>query len=1045
MLRKKKTSSSFNRMPGFKAKNQDKKPTQSNRKVRLWVFLIVILSIWSIWWAWFYVNIVQELPDIEEVENFAFKEATVITDRDWEVLYRLFEENRKYVEFENISPDFVNALIATEDQRFWENPWVDWKWTLRAGITDILEWKTQWWSTLTQQIIKNVLLTPEKKIERKLKEIILAVRLSSYIRSDLKEKHNTLSPAELDRKAKEEIIEIYSNLIFLWNNAYWVETASNTYFAKSASELSILEAAILAWMPQQPSRLNPYTNRAWLMGQLQVTDLDGTPAELTQDLKAMIYQRIEENLNDSSLTFRRDDRAVLDFFRWLLTFKVQYQWQTLQVNYTLWRKDIVLARMYEEWYITESELKTNFTAWFEFEFQRWNIEIKAPHFVFWIRNLLEEQYDPEFLRREGLTIKTSLDYGTQILAEEAITENNDHLISYSAGNAAMVYLDSKNGDILAYVWSKDFNNKTIDGEVDIVQSRRQPGSAIKPLLYALGFMNLPLTTKSPLYDIETTLAGDEPNNSDWEFLGLIPLSQALAWSRNIPTIKLFLALWGESIFKDFLQNLWVNSLTTNQNYYWYPMAIWAWEMTMLELAEAYTHLSASWKPWKINPILEIRSSDGSILYQKETESQEEVIPAWVSYLIRDILATKSNFPAWWVSTLSHPDIQFASKSGTTNVVRGDDKLPRDWWLVNYTNDKVIVNWAWNTNGNAMRRDAFWGWLNSPIRKAFVNKLVANDRIENSIPQQVDVRSVAVSKLTWKLASNDTPLLFTQQSLGYNQSIPTQVESWIETIEIDTLCNWLPSELTPTNQLKRAFVIEPTWPLPINDQEDILEWWQEEWIEGFLPEEEDVTILLEKPTQPCEEREIIREQGEITLSVAQPTDWQEITRTFTLRHQSRSPFSISEVRVMLWSIELVSLDYRNNTTVTDITPITIPQEIPWWSYRLKVISFDVNGYSTEKEIPIRIVQTDTEAPELLTNRTQVTPQDDGTYSVTVVFRDKASTIQEGNFTRWEQWEETLHTFSQEIVSFSVDSLDPINYTVSDTLWNEASGTIILEDQ
>lgn len=1014
----------------------------------MWVFLIIILSVWSIGWAWFYVNIIQELPDIEEVENFAFKEATVITDRNGEVLHRLFEENRKYIEFEEISENFVNALIATEDQRFWENPWVDRKWTLRAGMTDILEWKTQWWSTLTQQIIKNVLLTPEKKIERKLKEIILAVRLSTYIRSELKEKHNTLSPVELDRKAKEEIIEIYSNLIFLWNNTYWVETASNTYFDKSASELSILEAAILAWLPQQPSRLNPYTNRAWLMGSLQVTDLDGTPAELTDDLREMIYEKIEENLNDSSLTFRRDDRAVLDFFRWLLTFKVEYQGQTLQVNYMIWRKDIVLARMYEEGYITENELKRNFIDWFELEFKRWNIAIKAPHFVFWIRNLLEEQYDPEFLRREGLTIKTSLDYATQSLAEEAIEENNEHLLWYSAGNAAMLYLDSKNGDILAYVWSKDFNNEQIDWQVDIVQSRRQPGSSIKPLLYALGFMNLPLTTNSPLYDIETTIAGDEPNNSDWEFQGLIPLSRALAWSRNIPTIKLFLALGGESIFKDFLQNLWVNSLTTNQNYYWYPMAIWAGEITMLELATAYTHLSASWKPWKINPILEIRGSDGSILYQKDTESQEEVIPAWVSYLIWDILSDKSNFPAGRVNTLSHPAIQFASKSWTTNVVRWEEILPRDWWLVNYTNDKVIVNRAWNTNGNAMKRDAFWGRLNSPIRKAFVDKLVENDRIEESVPQQVDVRSVAISKLSWKLASNDTPLLFTQQSLWYNQSIPTQVESWIETIEIDALCDWLPSELTPSSQLKRAFVIDPTRPLPINDQEDIRQWWEEEWIEEFLSEEEDATILLEKPTQPCEEREIIREQGEITLSVAQPRDWQEVTRAFTVRHQSRSAFPISEVRVMLWSIEIISLDYRNDTTVTDITPITIPQEIPGWSYRLKVIAFDVNGYSTEKEIPIRIIQDDTQAPELLANRTQVRQQDDGSYSVTVVFRDAASRIQEWTFTRWEQgWEQgenILHTFSQEIVSFNVDSLDPIDYTVSDVSWNEATGTIVLED-
>lgn len=165
--------------------------------------------------SWFYVSIVRTLPDIKEIENFDFKEATVITDRNGEVLYKLFEENRDYVSYEEIAPQFVNALIATEDQRFRTNPGIDIKGTIRAGLTDLFQGKSQGGSTITQQLIKNIMLTPEKKIERKLKEIILAMKLNSYIKQSIKEKYDQLSTKELDKKVKEKVLELYTNYIFL--------------------------------------------------------------------------------------------------------------------------------------------------------------------------------------------------------------------------------------------------------------------------------------------------------------------------------------------------------------------------------------------------------------------------------------------------------------------------------------------------------------------------------------------------------------------------------------------------------------------------------------------------------------------------------------------------------------------------------------------------------------------------------------------------------------------------------------------------------------
>lgn len=204
------------------------------------------------------------------------------------------------------------------------------------------------------------MLSPEKKIERKLKEIILAVKVSKYIKQDIKATYNNLSQKEVDKKVKEKILELYSNLIFFGNNSYGIEIASQTYFAKAAADLTILEGAILAGLPQAPSTYNPYSNRALLMGELIVTDTAGTPAEVDESLQSAINNKIQQSIENANFTFKRDDTAIIEFFKGLLSFKITQAGQTYQINYKPGRKDSVLARMYEEEYITESEFKKNF-------------------------------------------------------------------------------------------------------------------------------------------------------------------------------------------------------------------------------------------------------------------------------------------------------------------------------------------------------------------------------------------------------------------------------------------------------------------------------------------------------------------------------------------------------------------------------------------------------------------------------------------------------------------------------------------------------------
>lgn len=158
------------------------------------------------------------------------------------------------------------------------------------------------------------------------------------------------------------------------------------------------------------------------------------------------------------------------------------------------------------------------------------------------------------------------------MAEKAVYNNRDMLRYYGATNEAMVYADSTNGDVLAYVGSLDYFNDEIEGQNDMLRSSRQIGSTMKPFIYALGFETIGMTTETPIYDIPFKIGRDEPNNADGKFYGILPLRNALAYSRNIPAIKVFLGLGGESVAKPYLKKLGMTSLIDDHRY-GYPLAI----------------------------------------------------------------------------------------------------------------------------------------------------------------------------------------------------------------------------------------------------------------------------------------------------------------------------------------------------------------------------------------------------------------------------------------------------------------------------------------
>lgn len=244
-----------------------------------------------------------------------FNEATLIEDRNGEVLYRLFEENREYVTYTGISMNMVNAIVSLEDQRYREHNGLDTLGMVRAAVSAILNpgSRIQGASTIPQQLVRNLLLTKDRNIVRKIKEILLTSKLSGVLEKMIRQEKGNLSAAELRKEMKTRTLELYLNYISFGNNAYGVEAASKTYFDKSAKDLTPLEASILASIPKGPSLYNPYKNRDLVVGSFAVKDGYDNPVLFSGDVQKAATDKFTQILNRADLSNKKNNNAVVKF------------------------------------------------------------------------------------------------------------------------------------------------------------------------------------------------------------------------------------------------------------------------------------------------------------------------------------------------------------------------------------------------------------------------------------------------------------------------------------------------------------------------------------------------------------------------------------------------------------------------------------------------------------------------------------------------------------------------------------------------------------
>jgi peptidoglycan glycosyltransferase len=593
-------------------------------------------------------------PRLDALGNRQLFETSKIYDRNGTLLYEFFDAGKRtQVDIDRISPLLIEATVAIEDKSFYTNPGIDLNGIARTLISSLQAGEeTGGASTITQQVIKNSVLTaeeraPDKRYERKIKEIILAQELDQIF-------------------SKDEILELYLNENFYGNLAYGIEAASDVYFDVSAADLNLNQASLLAGLPQLPSVYNPIN---YLERDEQGGYLPGV--------------RLGEGWLDPEYALPPG------------------------ISAPRWRQVAVLRRMVEDSYVTEAQARAALAEPLRFAAQE--VPLNAPHFVFYVRDLIQERYGQELLFGGGLRITTTIDLDIQRMAQEKAAERINELQARNIHNASVVVMQPNTGQILAMVGSIDYNavepttsegesGNVLDGQVNVATRERQPGSALKPFTY-LAAMERGMTPETVIWDVPTDFPTSAAGSGEWytplnyngRFNGPVRIRTALANSLNIPAVKA-LKFAGIQETLDLLDRVGIKTgLKRGKDFYGLALTLGGGEVTPLELTAAYNTLASGGRYFEPVSVLKITDGSGKTLEEFLPDRGQPALEPALAAVISDMLSDdRARQAVWGLNSPLKLSLPAAVKTGTTNDWR-------DAWAVGYTPFVTVGVWTGNNN------------------------------------------------------------------------------------------------------------------------------------------------------------------------------------------------------------------------------------------------------------------------------------------------------------------------------------------------------------
>lgn len=579
------------------------------------------------------IFILKDLPAPASLTNVPVAQSTKILDRNGKLLYNIFvSENRTLIPFSDIPLTVRQATISIEDKDFYKHGGVDiFGGILRALKNNLTGKPLEGGSTITQQLVKNSLLTNERTLIRKIKEAVLSFWTENIY-------------------TKDQILTMYLNRIPYGGTAYGIEEASQVYFNKHAKDLTLSESAFLAGLPAAPTFYSPFG---------------------------------------------------------------------LDPNRAITRQHQVLQRMVEDGYISDAQRQDAQGELLHMASP--SAGIKAPHFVAYVKEMLVNKYGETAVDQGGLKVTTSLDLGLQETAQASLSAEVEKQKNLKVGNGAALVTNPGTGEILAMIGSTDYFASE-SGKFNVILANRSPGSSIKPLNYALGFLKGTTTPATAWIDSSFCFPPYNgksycPQNYDAKFHGVVQTRFALGNSFNIPAVKEL----AQNTLPDFIATASAMGLTTlgdNPNRYGYSLTLGGGEVKMIDMAVAFGVFANSGIKVPLRPVLKVEDSNGKVLEnntpdEKQFALEKTNLPNWdgsvpwkptekiilpkevtflVSHILLDDGARSETFGSG--SILNVPGQAVSVKTGTT-----DDK--RDNWTIGYTPSILVAVWVGNNDNSPM--------------------------------------------------------------------------------------------------------------------------------------------------------------------------------------------------------------------------------------------------------------------------------------------------------------------------------------------------------
>lgn len=662
----------------------------------------IIFGVMSVWIS------TLKIPDFKSFVERKVQNSTKIYDRTGEILLYDVHANMKrtIIPYEEMGSNILNATVAIEDSEFYNHKGIRISSIIRATIwAKLTGRKIQGGSTITQQLIKNTLLTPEVSINRKIKEWILAIKLERVM-------------------SKEEILALYLNEAPYGGEIYGIEEASKAFFGKNPKELTMAEASYLAAIPNGPTYYSPYGKN-------------------------------KEKLNE--------------------------------------RKNLVLKRMFELKFINEDDYNKSKNEEVKF-LPKQPINIAAPHFVFFVKDYLEQKYGSETVEQGGLKVITTIDYNLQKKAEEvARTKAIENEKNWNGSNTAVVVIDPKTGQILSMVGSRNyFDTDNFDGNFNVATAERQPGSSFKPIVYALA-LEKGYTEDTTLFDVKTEFNSScspdgssnktgcyTPDNYDNSFRGPMTLRNALAQSINVIAVKL-LYLVGVSDSIKMARNLGITTLKNSADQYGLSLVIGGGETTLLDMTSVYGVFANNGIKNSYTPIISVTDNSGNKIEEYVPNPKQILKPNTTNILSSILSDNNARTPTFGANSLLNIEgREVAVKTGTTN----DNK---DAWTIGYTPSVAVGVWVGNNDNKPMKKGGVA--LAGPIWNTVMTEALKNYPIEYfSKPEPIDKTIPAILRGYWQGGETFT---IDQASGGIaTEYTPEEFKKEVSITNVHTILHWI---------------------------------------------------------------------------------------------------------------------------------------------------------------------------------------------------------------------------------------------------------------